>query len=260
MRRSRAARTVAAISMALVGSAKAAETNSFSLSSKGWQATLVQNADIGGVTTLTGAVTEADMRESCERDAGGETIQYGGKLTVEQCVRKHLPGELGKIHTAKVDCSAKTVQTSWGRRLALLKWNGGAGTWRPLRGDNGEVGSSTIDSLFSAACPALAPGRSDDTSHAQVYHPKYPFDGVWARSPAGCRMSSSEERVVIGKSAFQAYEHECVVQTVTRRGSEFQLKAVCASEGNIVRDTVPIRMSSPRAAFIKGELMVRCAR
>ena len=35
---------------------------------------------------IKGMITKADIQEYCERDPGGSTVAYGGKLTIAQCV------------------------------------------------------------------------------------------------------------------------------------------------------------------------------
>ena len=59
----------------------------FPLSSKGWQATVVKLEGVNVSKALAvGEVKRENAEEYCERDPGGETIQYGGKLSKEQCV------------------------------------------------------------------------------------------------------------------------------------------------------------------------------
>jgi len=60
-------------------------------SCKGWNGTLVTRMGTNSRTAaIEGILTQADVQEYCERDPGGETIAYGGKLTIDQCVSKYL--------------------------------------------------------------------------------------------------------------------------------------------------------------------------
>lgn len=78
----------------------------------------------GKVTSLTGidsrsavmkgVVTRADLREYCERDPGGETTQYGGRLTIEQCVDQYAEEYDGTALLSEADCSAGTVAFRYG--------------------------------------------------------------------------------------------------------------------------------------------------
>ena len=79
-------------------------------SCKGWSGTVT---DILGVDTrkarMEGTVTKADIREYCERDPGGETTQYGGSLTVAQCVERYWKKERGTELVATADCKRGTL-------------------------------------------------------------------------------------------------------------------------------------------------------
>lgn len=70
---------------------KSADSNDFPIAScKSWNGTIVRIEGIDSTeAVMTGIVTEKNLLEYCERDPGGETIEYGGKLTVQQCVKKY---------------------------------------------------------------------------------------------------------------------------------------------------------------------------
>ena len=60
-------------------------------SCKGWNGTInVMDGLNSTKATMTGSVLAKDLREYCTRDPGGETTNYGGKLSIEQCVEKYL--------------------------------------------------------------------------------------------------------------------------------------------------------------------------
>lgn len=72
-------------------STQRALANDFPIAScKSWDGTIVSIEGIDSAkAVMTGAVTDKNLLEYCERDPGGETIEYGGKLTVQQCVEKY---------------------------------------------------------------------------------------------------------------------------------------------------------------------------
>ncbi len=57
--------------------------------------------------TMVLEVTNDDAAEYCQRDPGGETVQYGGKLTVDQCISKVMGVEEYKNYTVEADCLNK---------------------------------------------------------------------------------------------------------------------------------------------------------
>ena len=60
-------------------------------SCKGWNGTIIEREGIDTQhATMSGILTKADFQEYCERDPGGETQQYGGKLTLKQCVKRYM--------------------------------------------------------------------------------------------------------------------------------------------------------------------------
>ena len=60
-------------------------------SCKGWNGTIVESSGVNSQSAvIRGIVTKADVQEYCERDPGGVTKQYGGKLTAGQCVSQVL--------------------------------------------------------------------------------------------------------------------------------------------------------------------------
>jgi len=86
-------------------------------SCKSWNGTITEKSGINSRNALIkGSVTKADVQEYCERDPGGMTKQYGGKLTVEQCVAK-TQQEIGKVDlVTKANCSTGTLVFQYGSR------------------------------------------------------------------------------------------------------------------------------------------------
>jgi len=79
-------------------------------SCKGWNATLTERIGVNSVNAvLRGITTQADFAEYCLRDPGGETIAYGGKLTVDQCALKYLHQSGGQQFSASANCETKSL-------------------------------------------------------------------------------------------------------------------------------------------------------
>jgi hypothetical protein len=135
----------------------------FPLSSKGCQATVTR---IEGQNTskalAVGKVTPENANEYCERDPGGETIKYGGKLTKDQCIQKVLKEEKGKLYSASADCPRKTITTSWGETYSVAgRDQFGQYAWRNVR--TGEIlngsnasGAPIVGEQFKMLCPAFS--------------------------------------------------------------------------------------------------------
>lgn len=88
-----------------------ATAENFPLAScSGWDATLVTRTGINTKrATITGVVTQANIEEYCERDPGAETLQYGGKLTLDQCVEGYLRKLKKQVFRATANCVNRTI-------------------------------------------------------------------------------------------------------------------------------------------------------
>jgi hypothetical protein len=111
------------------------------LSSKGWQSTVVK---IEGVNTskalAVGEVRRPNAAEYCERDPGGMTKKYGGKLTKEQCIERVLREEKGKLYSASADCPRKTILTEFGSfTLIGIDYSAGFPDFKWRDNQNGKV-------------------------------------------------------------------------------------------------------------------------
>ena len=146
--------------------------SSFPLSAKGVEATLAQ---ITGVDTdhafAIGQITAADQLEYCERDPGGDTSHYGGKLTIQQCV------VMNTAHTKQTDfdlfanCLSKTV-TLWDGTWGILSYDS-AFTWLDPKGqvEKSWNGTAAVEAQFELLCPnSFAHIRADgfDSKQASV--------------------------------------------------------------------------------------------
>lgn len=122
-------------------------------SCKGWNGTVVERDGIDTArATMRGVITKADLQEYCERDPGGETKEYGGKLTTAQCVANYLRSEGQATMTAEANCRAGTVSYRYGDR------QGGKARF-PLGRDADTSCASGMPPLveqFKLLCPAAA--------------------------------------------------------------------------------------------------------
>jgi hypothetical protein len=135
------------------------QAGSFPLSDKGFGATIIEFKGADGTSAYAaGTVKRGDAAEYCERDPGGETINSGGKLSVEQCIEKTLQEQKGKYYQAQANCKTGTLNTFNGSTFSLIKIEDGFGEWR---NDKGEVldgssasGAPTVDAQFRLLCPS----------------------------------------------------------------------------------------------------------
>ncbi|KAB7781897.1 hypothetical protein [Methylorubrum populi] len=101
---------------------------------------------------MRGIITKADLQEYCERDPGGETKRYGGKLTKSQCVENHLRTEGRSTMTAEANCRTGTVSYHYGDSQ-------GARARFPLGADADTSCASGMPPLieqFKMLCPAAS--------------------------------------------------------------------------------------------------------
>jgi hypothetical protein len=134
------------------------------ISSKGWQATIIRLEGKNTSKALAvGEVKYDNAKEYCDRDPGGETKQYGGKLTKEQCIQKVLREEKGKLYSVSADCPRRTLTNDFGT-FTLMGQSSKMGfrqnVWRNnvtgeiLDGSNAS-GAPVIDEQFKLLCPAF---------------------------------------------------------------------------------------------------------
>lgn len=103
---------VAGAPLALVVATSAAMANEVAVpfTSKLWQLRVVALTNPGTVNAvLTAQISSEGAREYCDRDPGGETIQYGGRLTKRQCVQQLLAKEGRKILTFRANCPQRLI-------------------------------------------------------------------------------------------------------------------------------------------------------
>jgi hypothetical protein len=144
------------LATALLGSVVAVATpaaaaGDFPLAScKGWNGTIVERSGVNtSNATMKGIITKADIQEYCERDPGGETKAYGGKLTTTQCVEKYLRTE-GRVQmSARANCGARTVEYQYGQnRPTRLKL--------PSDDTSCASGAPPMMAQFKMLCPTAA--------------------------------------------------------------------------------------------------------
>ncbi|WP_345821625.1 hypothetical protein ABC766_07170 [Methylobacterium fujisawaense] len=122
-------------------------------SCKGWNGTVVERDGIDTArAAMRGIVTKADLQEYCERDPGGETKQFGGKLTTAQCVASYLRSEGRATMTAEANCRTGTVGYRYGNgqvRKARFPFGADADT-------SCASGMPPMVEQFKMLCPAAA--------------------------------------------------------------------------------------------------------
>jgi hypothetical protein len=136
----------------------------FFLSIKGWQATLIRLEGVNTSKALAvGQVRYQNAKEYCERDPGGITKRYGGRLTNEQCIQEVLRQEQGKLYSASADCPRKILLSHIGSFTLIGQTNESGfrqNLWRNnvtgqiLDGSNAS-GAPLLDSQFQLLCPAF---------------------------------------------------------------------------------------------------------
>lgn len=98
---------------------------------------------------MAGFVSRANVREFCERDPGGETVAYGGKESVDQCIEKNYRSVENLRLTATADCAADEVTLRSGstafRHVRL-----------PVADTSCASGNPPIIAEFKLMCPARA--------------------------------------------------------------------------------------------------------
>lgn len=100
---------------------------------------------------MAGVITVDDFREYCQRDPGGETTEYGGKLTVDECVQKYEAEMKDKRVRSIADCQRGTI---------IFQYNGGTSSAQfPLAPDTDNScasGMPPLQSQFRILCPTNA--------------------------------------------------------------------------------------------------------
>jgi hypothetical protein len=147
---------------------------SFATSSKGVQATLTS---IDGIDTdhasADAVMTPADFLEYCERDPGGATTRYGGKLSITQCAEQMRRATGEQRLTSRANCRAKTVTNSDGS-WRFLSYDI-AITWKDPKGEVEEpwAGTTAVEGQFQLLCPnTYARIRADAAEHKPGAPPK----------------------------------------------------------------------------------------
>ena len=121
-------------------------------SCKSWNGTIrkIQGQD-SQHALMVGVVTNDDIREYCERDPGGETAEYGGNLTVDECVEKYR-SEMKEDRVRTIaDCERGTIvfQDYYGTRSAQFPL-------APNSDDSCGSGMPPLIAQFRILCPTNA--------------------------------------------------------------------------------------------------------
>lgn len=141
-----------------------AQAANYPVSSKGAQATVVAKSGIDSDSaSVTGQVLNADLHEYCDRDPGGMTTRYGGKMTLAQCVAQMAREVGGKKYSSYANCRLGLVTSHWGKTYKLVSraWSYGSWdyVWRDkssgviLDGSNASR-APTVTSIYKLLCPS----------------------------------------------------------------------------------------------------------
>jgi len=101
-----------------------------------------------------GQITQADFLEFCERDPGGETTQYGGKLTVRQCAQQEQATAKERTFVSHGNC--KTLElTLWDGTWRYLSYGDGGITFKDPKGEVEKPwnGTAAPEGQFELLCP-----------------------------------------------------------------------------------------------------------
>ena len=80
--------------------------------------TIVEKANVNTDRAfIKGIITKADIQEYCERDPGGITLNFGGKLTVRQCVEQEYRKKKDTYFETTANCAAKTLSFRYNGKL-----------------------------------------------------------------------------------------------------------------------------------------------
>jgi hypothetical protein len=89
-------------------------------SCKSWNGTVVERSGAdSAAATMKGTITKADVQEYCERDPGGETKKFNGKLTTEQCAEKYYAEQGTTTLSASANCNTGTIEFRYGTRQPI---------------------------------------------------------------------------------------------------------------------------------------------
>jgi len=107
------------LSSSVVGTGAAYAFGDYPLAScAGNNGTIVEKTSVNtDRATIKGIITKADMQEYCERDPGGITLNFGGKLTVRQCVEQEYRKKKDTYFETTANCAAKTLSFRYNGKL-----------------------------------------------------------------------------------------------------------------------------------------------
>jgi hypothetical protein len=132
------------------------KSGSFPVAScKGWSATrtTIEGRD-SDRAIMRGVVTDADLREYCERDPGGETIKYNGKMTIAQCITSYAKKVAGLKIVTVANCNTGEISFQYGNDVPLrARFPLGANTDTSCAS-----GMPPVISQFQQLCPVAAKG------------------------------------------------------------------------------------------------------
>jgi hypothetical protein len=149
----------------ILSSANVVQAKEFFLSTKGYSAVIVkissQNTEDA---SMVGVVEKSGAKEYCVRDPGGITKQYGGKLTVSQCVDQVMRRESGKLYSANANCVKKTITSDVGTNKLVKYDEDGNPIWYDLvdgvvLDGSSASGAPVLTEQFRTMCPRFMKNR-----------------------------------------------------------------------------------------------------
>lgn len=117
-----------------------------------WNATLIERSGANTrMAIIKGLTTKPDFVEYCLRDPGGETVDHGGKLSVDQCVDKYMRSNGNQFYSATADCDAARITSTVADKVVKMKFPVGGNFDTSCAG-----GYPPIEAQFILLCPKKA--------------------------------------------------------------------------------------------------------
>jgi hypothetical protein len=151
------------------GGQEIGQPGSFPLAScKGWSATLTELKGKGtDHAVMKGVLTTSDAKEYCERDPGGITVAYGGKMSVADCIANVLSDARSTNPpttevSATADCRRGVIVAATEKLYQAIKVDGTSAdpeiTWKHVKsgtilGQSCGDGTPPVTAQFKIMCP-----------------------------------------------------------------------------------------------------------
>lgn len=133
-----------------------------SFASKLWGLRVISLTNPGTANAvLTAKISAEGAREYCDRDPGGETKEYGGRLTKRQCVQQLLASEGRKASVFRANCPARKIWDGQRWYHQLPRNRAGEMHWQDVQTKrvldaSGATNHDAHDDQFKMLCPGAA--------------------------------------------------------------------------------------------------------